>query len=136
MNAASLTRAQRIVAIASRLVPQRLRDEWTLEWNGELSAASQSNHPRLVRYSLGAFVDAFWLRQRDVADLQMIDDLRHGVRQWRQQASFVITAVGILALSMAASVVAFSVVSQILLRPLPYHQPDRIVALFERGPSA
>jgi predicted permease len=136
MSAASLTRAQRIVLIAARLVPRHLRDEWMLEWHGELSAAAQANHPRLLRYSLGAFVDAFWLRQRDVADLQTIDDLRHGFRQWRQQAGFAITAIGILALSMAASVVAFSVVSQILLRPLPYHQPDRIVTLFERGPSA
>ena len=89
----------------------------------------------LVRHALGSFVDAFWIRQRDVADLQAIDDLRHGFRQWRQQAGFAITAVGILALSMAASVTAFSVVSQILLRPLPYHEPDRIVTLWERLPS-
>ena len=33
---------------------------------------------------------------------------------------------------MAASVTAFSVVSQILLRPLPYPEPDRIVTLWER----
>ncbi|HWI19144.1 MAG TPA: ABC transporter permease [Vicinamibacterales bacterium] len=128
-----LNRAQRIVAIASRLVPSRLRDEWRREWDGELAAAHE--HPRLTRYALGSFADAFWIRQRDVADLQAIDDLRHGFRQWRQQSGFVITVVGILALSMAASVTAFSVVSQILLRPLPYHQPDRIMTLWERVPS-
>ena len=114
-----LNRARRIVAVASRLVPARLRDDWHKEWEGELAAAHA--HPRLTRHALGAFADAFWIRQRDAADLQIIDDLRHGFRQWRQQAGFVITAVGILALSMAASVTAFSIVSQILLRPLPYH---------------
>jgi len=136
----SLQRALSIVRLASRLVPSRLRDEWRREWEGELSAAAQpsasarqaAKAPPIVRHALGSFVDAFWIRQRDVADLQTIDDLRHGFRQWRQQAGFAITAIGILALSMAASVTAFSVVSQILLRPLPYQEPERIVTLFER----
>ena len=50
----------------------------------------------------------------------------------RQQAGFAITAVGILALSMAASVTAFSVVSQILLRPLPYPIPIASSRVWER----
>ena len=112
-----------LVALASRLVPARLRDEWRREWEGELAAAADVRRPHgSCGTRSGSFVDAFWIRQRDVADLQAIDDLRHGLRQWTQQAGFVITAVGILALSMAASVTAFSVVSQILLRPLPYHE--------------
>src|SRR5215218_6341768 len=127
-----LDRALLLVRFASRLVPPRLRDEWRREWEGELASAQSG----LVRHALGSFVDAFWIRQRDVADLQTIDDLRHGLRQWRQQSGFVITTVGILALSMAASVTAFSVVSQILLRPLPYQDPDRIVTLWERLPAA
>ncbi len=81
-----------------------------------------------------AFVDAFWIRQRDVADLQTIDDLRHGWRQMRQHGAFAFTAVAILALSMAASVVAFSVVSQILQRPLPY--PDDRAARHRLGAAA
>ena len=112
------------------------------EWEGELAAAAldppsppAAARQALVRHALGSFVDAFWIRQRDVADLQTIDDLRHGLRQWTQQSGFVITAVGILALSMAASVTAFSVVSQILLRPLPYHDADRIVTVWERQPA-
>ena len=141
--------------VASRLVPARLRDEWRLEWEGELSAAAQPSpsastdakatadrstgqaraDKQLVRHALGSLVDAFWIRQRDVADLKAIDDLRHGFRQWRRQATFAITAVAILALSMASAVTAFSVVSQILLRPLPYHQPERIVTMFERVPD-
>ena len=130
-----LDRARGIVAVAACLVPARLRREWRAEWDGELAAAADSPNAKLVRYALGSFADAFWIRQRDVADFQIIDDLRHGFRQWRQQSGFVLTAIGILALSMAASVTAFSVVSQILLRPLPYHQPDRIMTLWERVPS-
>lgn len=131
----SLVRALIIVRLASGLVPSRLRDEWRREWDGELAAASDNPKARLVRYALGSFADAFWIRQRDVADWQTIDDLRHGFRQWRQQSGVAITAVSILALSMAASVTAFSVVSQILLRPLPYTDPERVVTLWERVPS-
>jgi len=132
---ASLSRALWVINLASRLVPARLRDDWRREWAAELSSVEDANAP-LVRHALGAFADAFWIRQREVADRQVIDDLRHGLRQWRQQAGFVTTALGILAISMAASVTAFSVVSQILLRPLPYHEPDRIVTVWERLPSA
>ena len=117
-----------------------------MEWEGELAAAQAAAQPastkpkaksgQLIRHALGSFVDAFWIRQRDVADLQIIDDVRHGLRQLRQQAAFAMTTIGILALSMAASVTAFSVVSQILLRPLPYPQPDRVVTVWERLPSA
>lgn len=133
----TLQRALRIVDLAARLVPARLRGDWRREWHGELAAAAAGDSARrgpapLVRHALGSFTDAFWIRQRDVADIDAIDDLRHGWRQLRQHAGFAITAVGILALSMAASVTAFSVVSQILLRPLPYPDPDRIVTVWER----
>ena len=100
----SLARALTLIRIASALVPHRLRDEWRREWEGELSAGasippspSASARQALVRHALGSFIDAFWIRQRDVADLRAIDDLRHGLRQWTQQSGFVITTVGILA---------------------------------------
>lgn len=132
----SLGRAQRLVRLAAYLVPARLRSDWLREWEGELAAAAdEGGNTPLVRHARGAFSDAFWIRQRDVADFEFIDDLRHGVRQLRQHAGFAVTTIGILSLSMAASVTAFSVVSQILLRPLPYHQPDRIVTVSERLPS-
>jgi putative ABC transport system permease protein len=126
----------RIVRLAAWLVPARLRQEWLMEWDGELAAARAAGTRGLSQRALGSFADAFWIRQRDVADLRAIDDLRHGWRQMRQHAGFTVTTVAILALSMAASVVAFSVVSQILLRPLPYNNPERIVTVWERLPSA
>src|SRR5688572_27981172 len=99
-----------------------------MEWHGELAARTSPQ----IRHALGSFVDAFWIRQRDVADLQLIDDLRHGWRQMRQHGGFAFTAVAILSLSMAASVVAFSVVSQILERPLPYPDHERLVTVWQR----
>lgn len=137
----SLARALGVVRAASHIVPRRLRDDWRAEWEAELTAADppspsasarQVGKVPLVRHALGSFIDAFWIRQRDVADLQTIDDLRHGWRQMTHHGGFAFTAVGILALSMAASVVAFSVVSQILQRPLPYPEDERLVTVWER----
>jgi putative ABC transport system permease protein len=124
--------ALKIVHAAAWLVPSRLRSEWLLEWQGELAAARAAGAKSLTRHALGSFVDAFWIRQREVADLQAIDDLRHGWRQMRQHSGFAFTAIAILALSMAASVVAFSVVSQILQRPLPYPEDERLVTVWQR----
>lgn len=118
----------RIIRLAAWLVPARLRRDWLMEWEGELAARTSPQ----IRHAFGSFVDAFWIRQRDVADLRAIDDLRHGWRQMRQHSGFAYTVVAILSLSMAASVVAFSVVSQILERPLPYPDADRVVTVWER----
>ena len=54
----------------------------------------------------------------------------------RQQAAFALTAIGVLALGMGASVTAFSVVTQLLLRPLPYPGADRVVTIWERKADA
>src|SRR6187399_2598056 len=69
-RAASLNRALTLMRIASRLVPSAPREEWRLEWEGELHAASDRPRIPIVRHALGSFVDAFWIRQRDVADLR------------------------------------------------------------------
>jgi putative ABC transport system permease protein len=118
------------------LVPAHLRADWMREWEGELAAGLDEGRGHLTRHALGAVADAFWLRQRSIADVAWIDDLRHAWRQFREQIGFTVTATGILAVGMAASVVAFSVVSQMLMRPLPYPDPDRIVTLWERQPTS
>jgi putative ABC transport system permease protein len=119
------------------MVPAAQRADWLREWLAELDAhasrrAASGSGRSLVRHALGAPVDAFWMRQRAVADLRWMDDLRHECRQLRRHAGFTATAVGVLAIGMAASITAFSVVSQLLLRPLPYPDSHRIVTLWER----
>jgi putative ABC transport system permease protein len=135
----SIALAGRIVRVAALLAPGGLRDEWRHEWHAELAALHDLpvRRQRPVRRALGAFADAFWLRQRSVADVDWIDDLRHGWRQIAEHAGFALTTVGILAIGLAATVTMFSVVDQVLLRPLPYPDADRIVTLWEtRGDDA
>ncbi len=130
----SLRWPRRLIGLVSPLVPSSMRDDWRREWDAELVHAAEESRlsPRaLLRRSLGAFADAIWLRQRSVADFDWIDDLRHGWRQLREHVAFALTATGILALGIAATVTMFCVIDQVLLRPLPYPDPDRIVTLWE-----
>ena len=58
-------------------------------------------------------------------------DLRYALRQLRKSLGFTVVAIFIIALGIGATTAIFSVVYGVLLRPLPYSDPDRIIAIFE-----
>ena len=64
----------------------------------------------------------------------IIQDLRFALRGWARVPGFAIPALAMIALGTGASTAIFSLVSGILLRPLPFAHPETLVRIYERQP--
>jgi hypothetical protein len=99
----------------------------------------------VVRHGVGARNDA-WRRVRGSSAYTEYEsggywmdtwryDLRHAVRAIARQPGTAAIIILTLALAIGANTAVFSAVHAVLLRPLPYADPDALVAIYEKRPA-
>src|SRR5262245_32799153 len=67
---------------------------------------------------------------------RLLQDLRFATRTLWKDRSFAVTSIATLALCLAANVGIFAIVDGVLLKPLPFSEPDRLVRIFNKYPGA
>jgi predicted permease len=81
-------------------------------------------NPTLLREQARATWSWAWLES-------LLHDLRYGVRTLSRTPGFAVIAILVMALGIGANVALFTVVRNVLLKPLPYRDPDRLVSIYE-----
>src|SRR5438477_1310269 len=66
---------------------------------------------------------------------QLLQDIRYALRTFKRSAGLTFVVVASLAIGIGANTAVFSVVNALLLKPLPYPEPDRLTVLWLRSPG-
>jgi putative ABC transport system permease protein len=104
--------------IQSGLSPREARRTALIELGGVEQVKEQVREVRI-----GAFLET------------LVNDARLGFRMLRKEPSFTAVAILTLALGIGANTAVFNVVRSVLLNPLPYSDPDRLVSITESFPG-
>ena len=83
-------------------------------------------NPTLIREQALAVWSWNWLES-------LARDLRFSLRTLCRTPTFTVIAILVMALGIGANVALFTVVRGVLIKPLPFHDPDRLVMLYEAG---
>src|ERR1700736_2045164 len=108
------------------LEEEEQRERGISEEEVRYAALRAFGNPTLIREQTLAIWSWNWLES-------LARDLRFGLRTLCRTPGFTVIAILVMALGIGANVALFTVVRGVLLKPLPFHDPDRLVMLYEAG---
>jgi predicted permease len=106
------------------LEEEEQREAGVSQEEARYAALRAFGNPTLIREQTGAIWSWNWLES-------LARDLRFSLRALRRTPGFTVIAILVMALGIGANVALFTVVRGVLLKPLPFHDPDRLVMLYE-----
>jgi predicted permease len=108
------------------LEEEEQRESGISEGEARYAALRAFGNPTLIREQTRAIWSRNWLES-------LARGLRFSLRTLRRTPGFTVIAILVMALGIGANVALFTVVRGVLLKPLPFHDPDRLVMLYEAG---
>ena len=108
------------------LEEEEQRDRGLTPEEARHAALRAFGNPALIREQTRAIWSWNWLES-------LARDLRFSLRTLRRTPAFTVIAILVMALGIGANVALFTVVRGVLLKPLPFQDPDRLVMLYESG---
>lgn len=122
----------RLYRLLLRLYPASFR----IAYGDELATvfAERVRHVSRPRRAMSAVADVVPNALAAHWDL-LLQDLQYAVRSLVRAPGFAITAILVAALGVGANTTAFSVADFVLVRPLPFPEPDRLLKLWEKVPT-
>ena len=108
------------------LEEEEQRQSGISEEEARFAALRAFGNPTLIREQTSAMWSSNWIAS-------LTRDLRFSLRTLRRTPGFSVIAILVMALGIGANVTLFTVVRGVLLKPLPFHDPDRLVMLYEAG---
>jgi len=127
-----------VLRAAAPIVPYDIRRDWLREWRAEFAYTAtrcarngRRIPPVLLARALGAIVHAVWLRWDRWRVEMVIQDIKHALRSLTRKPSFTAVVVLTLAIGIGGTTAIFGAVNAVLLRPLPYPQPDELMRVYK-----